>query len=99
MLHGVFVEVLGDRHAADELLEGEDFLAVEQVVERVAGGAGGFAGDALFLVGGRVIDLDQEHEAVELGLGQRVGAFLFDRVLGGEHEKRRLQRCRCGRAR
>jgi hypothetical protein len=84
--------VLGDRDAADELLIGEDFLAVQQVVERVAGGAGGFAGDAFFFIGGRVIDLDEEHEAVELRFREWVGAFLFDRVLGGEDEKRRLQR-------
>jgi hypothetical protein len=34
---------------------------------------------------------DVEHEAVELGLGQRVGALLLDRVLRGEHEERLRQ--------
>ena len=48
--------------------------------------------DLLFLGVGRVIDLDQEQEAVELGLGQRVGAFLLDRVLRGQHEERVLHR-------
>ena len=29
-----------------------------------------------------------EHEAVLLGFGQRIGAFLLDRVLRGQHEER-----------
>ena len=33
-----------------------------------------------------------EHEAVELGLGQRIGALVLDRVLGGEDHERLLQR-------
>jgi hypothetical protein len=40
----------------------------------------------------RTGDEDVEHEAVELGLGQRVGALLLDRVLGGEDEERLRQR-------
>ena len=36
----------------------------------------------------RVIDVRVEHEAVELGLGQRIGALVLDRVLRGQHEKR-----------
>ena len=42
------------------------------------------------LQGGHVVagDFEFEQEAVELGFGQRVGAFEFDRVLGGEHEER-----------
>ena len=41
-----------------------------------------------------IVDEDVEHEAVELGLGQRIGAFLLDRVLRGQHEERLGQRCR-----
>ena len=36
----------------------------------------------------RVADLDLQHEAVELRLGQRVGALLLDRVLRREDEER-----------
>jgi hypothetical protein len=36
----------------------------------------------------RVPDLDVEHEAVELGFGQRIGPFLLDRVLRGDREER-----------
>jgi hypothetical protein len=35
----------------------------------------------------RIADDDLEHEAVELGLGQRVGALLLDRVLRREDEE------------
>ena len=36
----------------------------------------------------RVADADLEHEPVELRLGQRIRAFLLDRVLRREHEER-----------
>jgi hypothetical protein len=39
-----------------------------------------------------VVHADVEHEAVELGLGQRVGALLLDRVLRRQHEERVGQR-------
>ena len=37
-------------------------------------------------------DRQLEHEAVDLGLGQRIGAFLLDRVLRGQHQERLGQR-------
>ena len=40
----------------------------------------------------RVADLDHEHEAVELGFGQGIGAFLLDGVLRGQDEEGRLER-------
>jgi len=45
-----------------------------------------------FLVGARIIDYQLEQKAVGLRLGQRIGAFLFDRVLRGHDEKRLWQR-------
>ncbi len=44
--------------------------------------------DLPLLVLRRVGDLQLEHEAVHLRLGQGVGAFLLDRVLRREHEER-----------
>ena len=38
--------------------------------------------------GGRVAEREADHEAVDLRLGQRVGALELDRVLRGEHEER-----------
>ena len=44
--------------------------------------------DVDFFVEGGVVDPRVEHEAVELGFGKGVGAFLFDGVLGREDEER-----------
>ena len=44
--------------------------------------------DVQLLVLAGIVDQDVEHEAVELGLGQRVGSLLLDRVLGGQDEER-----------
>ena len=38
-----------------------------------------------------VLDHDVEQKAVELGFGQRVGALLLDRVLGGENKERLVE--------
>ena len=43
------------------------------------------------LVEGGIVQQHLEHEAVHLGFGQRVGAFLVNRVLGREHEEGRRQ--------
>ena len=40
----------------------------------------------------RVVDQDLQHEAIELRFGQRVRAFLLDRVLRRQHEERLGQR-------
>ena len=50
--------------------------------------SGGMAAQHLQLVlARRQRQGELEQEAVELGLGQRIGAFLLDRVLGGEDEE------------
>ena len=63
-------------------------------------GRAGRPGDDLHLVVLReVVHHDVEHEAIELRLGQRIGAFLLDRVLRREHEERPLERVARGRRR
>ena len=44
-----------------------------------------------------VIDLGVQHEAIELGLGQRVGPFLLDRILG-RHDEEQLRQYIAGPA-
>ena len=56
-------------------------------MQTARGGAGVGVEDEAFLVEGGVVDLDLQHEAVDLGLGEGVGAFLLDGVLGGEDEE------------
>ena len=46
------------------------------------------AGDLELFVEVRIVHEHLEHEAVLLRLGQRIGAFLLDRVLRGQHEER-----------
>ena len=53
--------------------------------------AGRRAGDLDLLGFRRIIQLDQEHEPIELRLGQRIGPFLLDRVLRGQHQERRFE--------
>ena len=47
--------------------------------------------DLRFLLAGRVTDLELKQETIELGLGQRVGSLLLDRILSGQHKKRFLE--------
>ena len=37
---------------------------------------------------GRIADFELQHEAIHLRFGQRISAFLFDRILRGQHEER-----------
>ncbi len=48
--------------------------------------------DGALLGAGRVVEDDLQHEAVDLRLGQRVGAFLLDRVLGRHDQEGLRQR-------
>ena len=47
--------------------------------------AGGLDQDAPLGVAVGIADVDLQQEAVELRLGQRIGALLLDRVLGRQH--------------
>ena len=79
--------MVGDGDFADGALDLEDLFAGENLSDVGALVGGCLAGDLSFFVEGGVADEDFEHEAVLLGFGERVGAFLFDGVLGGEHEE------------
>ena len=89
---GVLIDVVRHRHAAHEVLVPDDLRRVQQVRQRRQLVAGRRAGDLDLLVFGRVVQLDQKHEAIELRLRQRIGAFLLDRVLRRQHEERRVER-------
>ena len=81
--------VVGDRHLADDPLQLEDLLGRQHRLDRVAHHRRSCPpGDLELLVEARVLHEDLEHEAVLLGLGQRIGPFLLDRVLRGQHEER-----------
>ena len=47
--------------------------------------------DAAQLLAAGIGHQNLHQEAVELGFGQRIGAFHLDRVLGGHHQKRAVE--------
>ena len=69
-------------HSSDLGAVGHRLQVEHAVAALVAGEHPGLLG------GGRVAELEPDHEAVDLRLGQRVGALVLDRVLGGEDEER-----------
>ena len=89
--HGIARHRLGDRHAAHQTGEIEHILARKDDLHLLLDQGGGVGGDRKFLVFVEIVDADIEHEAIQLGFGQRVGALQFDRILGGEDVERLFQ--------
>ena len=85
---GIADDVVADGHFADGPLQLDDFLAGEHRLDVVGLDGGGAAGDLELFLEVRVVHEDLEHEPVLLGFGQRIGPFLLDRVLRGQHEER-----------
>ncbi len=90
-VHRVADHRVGHRHPSDHLLEPEDLLDFEDGSGLGRDVGGRRLDDRDLLVGRRVDDRDVEHEPVELRLGQGVGPFLLDRVLGRDDEERRVE--------
>ena len=94
--HGVGEDVGIDGHRTGGLLQPREFLGPQHVAQ---------AGyrvfhqlalhDLLLVVLGRVVQGHAHAETVELRLGQRVGAVVLHRVLGGDDEERPRQRVGC----
>ena len=66
---GMLDDVVGHRHAAYGLLKVEDLLCVEYLVDDLSGVGGSLLDNLHLLVERGVVELDIEHEAVELGFG------------------------------
>ena len=79
----------GDR--PHRLAPGQDLLAVQKRLQPLGGSEGVLLDDAALVGQAGVVDLQLEEEAVELRLGQRVGALLLDGVLRGQHDERLVQ--------
>ncbi len=86
---GVANHVIGDRHFAHDALQFEDLLCRQHRLDVVDSARRGRrrATFKLFVEVG-IVHEHLEHEAVLLGFRQRIGSFLLDRVLRGEHEER-----------
>jgi len=90
----VLHDVLAHSDARDELLHIEENLRVEELA-RLGGLASGRRGeDALLFLKRRIVDLDVEHEAVELRFRERIRSLLVDRVLRRDDEERLRKRPR-----
>ena len=87
-----------DRQAAHQALRGDQIVGGHRRLRLRLLGAGGLEQDAALGVAVRIVDVDLHQEAVELRLGQRIGAFLLERVLRREHVERASAR-RGGRRR
>ena len=66
-------------------------VGVEHLFGARLGRAGGLEQHAPLGVAVGIDHVDLQEEAVELGLGEGIGAFLLERVLGGEHVERARQ--------
>ena len=75
-------------HLAHDPLQFEDLLRGEHGFHRIDHRRGGPPRHVELLLEVRIADEHFEHEAILLGLGQRIGAFLLDGVLRGQHEER-----------
>ena len=91
-LHRVALDLLVHEHLAYRLAGAEDLgPAQHRSGPRHAPRAGHAVDDPNLFVPARIPDAKLHHEAVELGLGERVGALLLDRVLGRHDEERLLE--------
>jgi len=82
----VDVDVVDDFSGCEDVFWSDDGAGGGEVT-----GSGHEIEDLAFFASGGVTDLEFEHEAIDLGFGEGVGAFLFDGVLGGEDEERFLE--------
>ena len=77
----------GDGHAARQGLHRQHGVAVGDGIDGGLRRAGGARHNVHQFFCRGIADVDLEEEAVELGFGQRVGAFQFDGVLRRQHEE------------
>ena len=70
------------------LLRPDNLLRIDHLPDAVQRMLGLLLGEDVDLGGGiRVAQVDAEHEAVQLRLGQREGALVLDGVLGGDDQE------------
>ena len=84
---GIFENMIRHRNPAHDMLELEDCRTIDDLLHDRLHVAGHAFHDVEFLLMAGVFHHDVEKKAVELRLGQRVGALLLDRILGRQHEE------------
>ncbi len=88
-IHDVILHLVVHVDVIDDLAGVEDLFGLYYRGRGWRAGSFGHGLENLPLLGARgIADFQFQHEAVDLRFGQRISAFLLDRVLRGEHEKR-----------
>ena len=82
---------LADRQAPHQPLRRHQVFGGHRGLRLGLLGAGGVEQDLPLRLAVRIVDVDLHQEAVELRFGQRIGAFLLQRVLRRQHMERRRQ--------
>ena len=78
---------VADRHRENQFLNVQDAAIADDLRQHGGLAAGRLAENLLLFAEARIVHVNVEHEAVELGLRQRVGALLLDGVLRGDDEE------------
>ena len=87
-VHDVLLDLLVHVHLAHQLAGGQHFLRLHHHLGLGhSTGPHVLADDELLLIRLGVVQHHLQHEAVGLSLGQGIGALLFDRVHGGQHQE------------
>ena len=89
--HRIFHHMVRDRNTAHNLLEIQNLLSGENGIEIDVEHRGRELEDLLFLLLGGIVDVDHEHEPVELRLRKRIGPLLLDGILRPQDKERLLQ--------
>ncbi len=82
------LDVIRNRDLANRLLKLNDLLPRYNWFGFGLEGRCGAIDDQAFFIARRVVHDNLEEEAIALGFGQRISAFLFDWVLSGQDEER-----------
>ncbi|OPZ63313.1 MAG: hypothetical protein BWY83_03429 [bacterium ADurb.Bin478] len=90
-VHDIVLDFRIDVHFVHHFFGAQNFVRRHHRFGLRQLGRGHAAHDLQLLAAIRITDRQLEHKAVHLRLRQRVGALLFDRVLGGQHQKGRRQ--------
>ena len=72
-------------------MQGEYFLLGQYGLRFRRGTAGDLSHDADFFLFGGILDVNLEHETIELSFRQGVGTFLFEGVLSRQDEEGRVK--------
>ena len=65
----------------DQILQSDNLVPPQDGRQLRLGSTGHGTHDVDLLGFARIIDMDLEHEAIQLRFGQRIGSFLLERVL------------------